>query len=335
MRVALVLSKHALEVAFGCGKQVWLTYCEAARSLSANRHAAPLVHRRRRFPTTRTGRFAMYHVTGSKWSQVVFSLGQATQRQPRGSASQDDLAPGIAERINDLAIKPVMRFFLGLDQGERAILYVLLAAAAVLGFVIGRRRRLLGAWRFPLFQNSGEARVSRVLLSHFGPPDYHLLNHVTIRVEDGTTQVDHILVSRFGVFVIETKDYSGWIFANEADSTWTQVLFRWRFRFQNPLFQNKRHVRAVRGLLDFLPPEAVRSIVVFSGDAEFKTDTPQGVIAIGQLTEYLRHYTDVVMSPKRLQLCVGRLETARLAITGATDVEHMQSLARRHRNGAS
>lgn len=221
------------------------------------------------------------------------------------------------------------------------MLYVLLAAAAVLGFLIGRRRTVrtsgrwtFGAWRFPLFQNSGEALVSRVLLSHFGPPDYHLMNHVTIRMEDGTTQVDHILVSRFGLFVIETKDYSGWIFANAADATWTQVLFRWKFKFQNPIFQNKRHVRAVKGLLDFLPPEAVKSIVVFSGDAEFKTETPQGVIEIGQLTEYLRQQTEVVMSPNRLQFCVGRLETARLAISGATDVEHRESLARRHRNGA-
>jgi len=249
----------------------------------------------------------------------------------------DDLAQSIATRFNDLAIKPVAQFFLGLDQGERTVLYVLLAAAAVLGFLIGRwrtfrtsGRKTFGAWRFPRFQNDGEALVSRALRSHFGPPDYHLMNHVTIRMEDGTTQVDHILVSRFGVFVIETKDFSGWIFANAADATWTQVLFRWRSKFQNPIFQNKRHVRAVQGLLDSLPPEAVKSIVVFAGDAEFKTETPQGVIAIGQLAEYLRQHTDVIMSPNRLQFCVGRLETARLAISHRTDVEHAQDLQRRH-----
>jgi hypothetical protein len=64
------------------------------------------------------------------------------------------------------------------------------------------------------FQNHGEALLSRVALTNFGPPDYHLMNHVTLQMNDGTTQVDHILVSRFGVFVIETKDYKGWIFAN-------------------------------------------------------------------------------------------------------------------------
>jgi hypothetical protein len=238
--------------------------------------------------------------------------------------------------FSDFAVQPVVRLFVGVDAQDRVVLYALLALAASLGFVSGRRRTFLrggwrsfGAWRFPKFQNSGEALVSRVLLSHFCSPDYHLMNHVTLQMDDGTTQVDHILVSRFGVFVIETKDYNGWIFGHAADATWTQVLYRQKFRFQNPLFQNKRHVRAVRALLDFLPREAIKSVVVFSGDAEFKTDIPEGVTTLSQLPEYVRQQNDPVISRNRQQFCVGRLETARLAITGETDVEHIHSLARR------
>lgn len=247
----------------------------------------------------------------------------------------NDLAQTIWARLNELAIAPLAQFVRGLDQGDRTVLYVLLATAVAVGFVIGRRRAIrIGGWRLPRIQNTGEALVSRVLRSHFRPPDYHLMNHVTIRMDDGTTQVDHILVSRFGVFVIETKHYTGWLFANAGGRTWTQVRFKARFRFQNPILQNKRHVRAVQGLLDFLPPDAIKSVVVFSGDAEFKTELPQGVVTIGQLAEYLRQQTNEVMSLDRLQVCVGRLETARLAISAETDVEHMQSLARRHGSGA-
>lgn len=141
-------------------------------------------------------------------------------------------------------------------------------------------------------------------------------------------------MTEFRELTIETKDYRGWLFANAADATWTQVRFRWRFKFQNPIFQNRRHVRAVRDLLDFLPPDAVKSVVVFSGDAEFKTETPQGVITIDQLADYLRQQTEEIMSLNRLQFCVGRLETARLAISAETDVEHIQSLARRRGDGA-
>lgn len=196
--------------------------------------------------------------------------------------SFDDLARMLSALFNDWTVHPLAHFFLGVRKGDRTVLYVLLAAALALGFLVGRRRPFRSR-HAPSFQNSGEALVSRVLLSEFGPPDYHLMNHVTIQMDDGTTQVDHILISRFGVFVIETKDYKGWIFANATHETWTQVLFRLRLKFQNPIFQNNRHVRAVQRLLDFLPTEAIRSVVVFTGEAEFKTEIPQGVITISGL----------------------------------------------------
>jgi len=240
-----------------------------------------------------------------------------------------DLAQSVSALFIHFAAQPFAHFLHGLSKGDRTVLYVLLAAELALGYLIGRRRRTFRLGHAPTFQNSGEALVSRVLVPQFRPPDYHLMNHVTIQMDDGTTQIDHILISRFGVFVIETKDYKGWIFANPAHATWTQVLFRLRFKFQNPIFQNKRHVRAVKGLLDFLPPEAIRSVIVFTGEAEFKTETPQGVFTISQLVEYLRAQTEEVMSLNRVQFCVGRLETARLAISRQTDVEHMRSLERR------
>ena len=209
-----------------------------------------------------------------------------------------------------------------------AALYVLVALVA--GFVIGR-----SAHRAVEFQNRGEVLVARALLKNFGPPDYHLMNHVTLQMHDGTTEVDHVLVSRFGVFVIETKDYKGWIFANGSHAHWTQVLFKAKFQFQNPIFQNQRHVGAVEHLLDFLPPGAVRSAVVFVGSAEFKTEIPQGVFrSVSALVDYLRAQTVQIMSINRVQFCVGRLETARLAVSGKTDVEHVQDLLRRHRGAA-
>ncbi len=148
--------------------------------------------------------------------------------------------------------------------------FTAILVALIIGFVLGR-------YRTYAFQNRSEARLSRRLKMRFLPADYHLLNHVTLRLEDGTTQIDHVLVSRFGIFVIETKDYKGWIFASQRDRYWTQVLYRAKFRFQNPLRQNHRHVRAIQALLDFLPRDAVRPAVVFTGDAEFKTTIPDGV----------------------------------------------------------
>jgi len=200
---------------------------------------------------------------------------------------------------------------------------VALLVALPIGFYLGR-------YRTHLFQNRGEARLSAALMKRFAAPDYHLLNHVTLRLRERTTQIDHILVSRFGLFVIETKDYRGWIFGSPDDRYWTQVFYRAKYRFQNPLRQNYKHVRAVQELLEFLPDDAIRPAVVFTGNAVFKTTVPAGVFSLAGFLTYIESQTVEVMSINRVQFCVGRLETARHSITKITDVEHVQRLRRRY-----
>ncbi len=107
------------------------------------------------------------------------------------------------------------------------------------------------------------------------------------------------------------------------------VLFRSKYKFQNPIPQNSRHVRAVQNLLDFLPAEAIKSVVVFTGHAEFKTEIPQGVYTLKSISKHISQQSEEVMSLNRVQFCVG-LETARLAISKQTDIEHIESLQLRH-----
>ena len=76
------------------------------------------------------------------------------------------------------------------------------------------------------------------------------------------------------------QDYDGWIFAGASDRHWRQALYQEKQKFQNPITQNRGHVRAIRALLEFLPAEVVRSLVVFTGGAEDKTDMPDGVFTL-------------------------------------------------------
>lgn len=242
----------------------------------------------------------------------------------------DDLAQRVSSLFSDAVLQPLSLFFISLRQDDWIVLISLLGGAVAIGYVLGRTR----VYHKTEFQHRGEALVSRVVLKNFGPPNYHLTNHVTLQMEDGTTQIDHILISRYGVFVIETKDYKGWIFGSVRQRSWTQVLFYAKYRFQNPIHQNMRHIRAVRNLLNFLPAGAIKSVVVFTGEAEFRTEIPPGVVYLSGLVDYLRGQVDELISPNQLQLCVGRLETARFAISGQTDIEHVQSLERRHGGAA-
>ena len=121
----------------------------------------------------------------------------------------------------------------------------------------------------------GEAKVAFGSLLTLPPSKYRRFNDVTLpSPHGGTTQIDHVFVSRFGVFVIETKNMSGWIYGHTRDRHWTQVFPTRKRSFQNPLHQNYRHVKAVEGVLEHLgvpPSRFVHSVVAFVGDARIKT----------------------------------------------------------------
>ena len=82
-------------------------------------------------------------------------------------------------------------------------------------------------------------------------------------------------------------------------------------------------MRAIQELLDFLPADVVRPAVVFTRNAEVKTNIPEGVFTVAGFIAFVERTTAEVMSVNRVQFCVGRLETTRLSITKATDVEHV------------
>jgi len=85
----------------------------------------------------------------------------------------------------------------------------------------------------------------------------------------------------------------------------------------------------VEGILDFLPGEVFHSIVVFTGNAEFKTEKPTGVFFLDELLEYIDFFPDNVLSINRVAFSVGRIECARYQITEQTDVEHQLNLESR------
>ncbi len=193
------------------------------------------------------------------------------------------------------------------------------------GYIIGKIKN-----RVIEHENKGEAQVSQALAKYCENRKAHVLNNVTLRLQDGsTTQIDHVLVTTKGIFVIETKHYSGWIFADAKSKLWTQSIYNLKSRFQNPLLQNYKHVKAIQKLFIFLEPQIIHNIVVFSGNAEFKTTKPENVFYIEELIPAIEQLSENVLSLNRIQFCVGRLEYMRLELSRETDIEHHMNLAQR------
>ncbi|MEW6039111.1 MAG: nuclease-related domain-containing protein [Pseudomonadota bacterium] len=201
---------------------------------------------------------------------------------------------------------------------------IAMGMAAATGFFLGR-------WRRIEHELEGEAAVRRILAAYLKPPHYHVMNNLTLRSGDGTTQVDHVVASRFGVFVIESKHYQKcWIYGDAKSPTWTAVYFKRKHSLQNPLWQNYKHANTLEELLkDILPAAHLQSFVAFTGSAEFKTKVPENVTHAYQLARKIQAHSRERLSQSQVEQCVGRLECQRLAISKKTDVEHVAYLNRK------
>ncbi|MDD9815109.1 MAG: NERD domain-containing protein [Gammaproteobacteria bacterium] len=171
----------------------------------------------------------------------------------------------------------------------------------------------------------GEFKVNRVLQKCMDGEQYRLIKNVTLPTEDGTTQVDHVLVSVFGVFVIETKNMGGKIFGKPKEEKWTQK-FPWRkgYRFQNPCRQNYGHVQAVRALCG-LKENQVHSVVVFVGSSRFQSKMPDDVVeGIGNLIDHIKSRTEEVLSAGEVGDVVDKINAGRLPWSMETDRAHVR-----------
>ncbi|MGZ8943762.1 MAG: NERD domain-containing protein [Methylobacter sp.] len=152
---------------------------------------------------------------------------------------------------------------------------------------------------------------------------YTLFKNVTLPTEDGTTQIDHIIVSRYGVFVIETKNMKGWIFGSPDQSTWTQKIYRYTNKFQNPRRQNYKHTKTLQTALE-LDPDKVFSLVVFVGDSTFKTPMPDNVVYGGGYIRFIKNKTQPILSDSEVLDICARIESGRLKPTIKTHRDHVK-----------
>jgi restriction system protein len=192
----------------------------------------------------------------------------------------------------------------------------------VLSLVLIRRSALSKGKR-------GEYKVNTGLSRLLDRKIYRLVEDVILPFGNDTTQIDHLVVSPYGIFVIETKNISGWIFGQPDHAQWTQVIYRSKHRFQNPLLQNKLHVRVVGDLLN-LTPDRVHNVVVFVGRCSFKTPMPANVVhGVRELAALIEAHRIPVFTENEIRLFLDIIQTNRLAPGRQTDRAHVRNVRRR------
>lgn len=123
--------------------------------------------------------------------------------------------------------------------------------------------------------------------------DYLILNDVMVKTSKGTSQIDHLVFSKYGIFVIETKQYNGVIIGNDYDKNWKIKLRTKSFYVNNPVHQNYGHVQSIKEITS-LTDDKLFSIVCISSRARIKVKSDI-VISIIKLVSYIESKTNEIL----------------------------------------
>ena len=153
----------------------------------------------------------------------------------------------------------------------------------------------------------GERRVASYL-EDLPCEVYRVYNDLLIRNGRYTTQVDHLIISPYGVFVIETKNVHGKVYGSSNAEFWKQYLpdvgyrrygFTQEHRLRNPLWQNAGHVRTLRRLV-FGNDVPVHGIVAFPGETDVYVTADQPVLKFWDIVPFILEYRDEVLTLEQM-----------------------------------
>ncbi|CAH9018686.1 nuclease-related domain-containing protein [Candidatus Nitrosacidococcus sp. I8] len=182
----------------------------------------------------------------------------------------------------------------------------------------------------PQFKGSiGEKIIKQSVIWQLPKDLYISLHDIYIKDSLGTTQIDHLIVSPYGLFVIETKHMKGWIFGKAEDKSWTQKLYKQSHTFQNPLRQNYRHQKALAETLN-LNLNSIYSVIVFTGDCQLKGEMPPNVFQGMSYIKYIRSFEKRVFTEHEKDKLVELIKTERLPNTRAIRKEHLRELQKKY-----
>lgn len=146
----------------------------------------------------------------------------------------------------------------------------------------------------------GETLIKILLNRYIDKNGGYAVNDVIIPVGQGkTAQIDHILFSKYGIFVIETKNLSGLLFGNDTTYYWSQNIYGDKYKVYNPVLQNKKHVELIASMLDLT--KYIHNVVVLIQNNNKRIDSTH-VIRSLDLSKYLEGFKDVVFSDKELSI---------------------------------
>jgi len=190
---------------------------------------------------------------------------------------------------------------------------------------------------------AGENLIHNILMQL--PDEYTVFKDVILKTPKGTTQIDHIVVSKYGVFAIETKNYRGEIYGDDNRKYWTQMIItdvtyrrKWyktytyvtKNRFYNPVKQSLAHTYTIKNYLKDWKYLPVVPVVVFCGSAVLaNVQSSISVIYDSNLLDMIRSYNTIYLTDQEVHDVATRLDVSnyRDVIDDRTHVLNLRAAA--------
>lgn len=178
--------------------------------------------------------------------------------------------------------------------------------ATLVIFLIYKIPYIVGWW--------GERFVSSKL-SELSGEKYKIFHNLLLPSNGNleTTQIDHVIVSNYGIFVIETKSYGGSITGDNHDRNWTQFSHSNKKFFYNPKYQNYAHEKAIEMLIRPLFPNV--PIISFIAFPSAKRIQVNGIFNVGHVRDVIakiKNYNDLVISDIEKEKIIEIIENANI-----------------------
>ena len=172
----------------------------------------------------------------------------------------------------------------------------------------------------------GEHRVAHIL-SKLPKDRYRVINNLLLRTSSGsTTQIDHVVISQYGIFVIETKFYKGWIYGGENSEFWTQNIYGNKYTLRNPILQNAGHVRVLRQLLKDYGDIPFIPVVAFSRQANLRIPSNSPVIYWSQIRKVIGQFKEKRIQPDSLSGIYNKLIESNIPDSKESRREHIRNV---------
>ena len=172
----------------------------------------------------------------------------------------------------------------------------------------------------------GESAV-KIKLNSLDKEKYRIINNLVLENKQGntkTTQIDHLVVSRYGIFSVETKNYKGWIYGSEHAKKWTQNIYGNKTNLMNPILQNYAHIKAVESIIkDSYPDMRYFSIV-----AEIKFEVKNSVVCkISQVAKNIEELSSTeIINETDVDSILKLIEENKLNISNREHVKNLKEI---------